>query len=351
MIYFCNDRIRGMDGKESAIYVKMFVEFRDHLRDFPEGNDLKVFMCISLHANNQGWATVPIKQIMRETGIKTAEAVIASVKRLFDVVIEGRPILACVKSRAPGNQHFETNRYLIFPTGPEYASIKNASAKTAPISFEEPITVEPIRVEPDTADPYKLEDTIKEDSITDSHNNGVTLATPSESANPPDDPSDKIINAATDGESLAQFFAAPDKPLSGAPLNLLGRGFEAQKRSKDKRDRINAITFGLKNASIKHNFAVMWANVEIKEAILQAEARGDSPDDIAWRVVEFVEGGRKAKPGSWQYLPPSMAAQLILRDGKPGESGNIQDKIRESASNQTKASANYSSMVVKKDDA
>ena len=46
-----------------------------------------------------------------------------------------------------------------------------------------------------------------------------------------------------------------------------------------------------------------------------------------------------------------MAAQLILRDTKPGETSNIQDKIRESAANQDKASANYSSMVVKKDDA
>lgn len=350
MIYFCNDRIRGMDGKESAIYVKMFVEFRDHLKDFPEGNDLKVFMCISLHANNQGWATVSIKQIMRETGIKTAESAIASIKRLFDVVIEGHPILACVKSRAPGSQHFETNRYLIFPTGAEYASIKNASAKTAPISFEEPITVEPIRVEPDTADPYKLEDTIKEDSNTPAHNNDVTSPPEFELPDGGGSPSDKIINAATDGESLAQFFAAPDKPLTPPSLNLLGRGFEAQKRSKDKRDRINAITFSLKNVSVKHNFAVMWANTEVKEAILQAESRGDSPDDIAWRVVEFVEGGRKAKPGSWQYLPPAIVSQLILRDSKPGESGNIQDKIRESAANKDKASANYSSMVVKNDD-
>jgi hypothetical protein len=326
MIYFCNDRIRGMDGKESAIYVKMFVEFRNHLKDFPEGNDLKVFMCISLHANNQGWAEVPIKQIMRETGI-----------------------LACVKSRSPGSKQFETNRYLIFPTGAEYASIKNASAKTAPISFDEPMPVEPMRVEPDMADPDKLEDTIKEDSNTPAHNNGVTDM-PDVTSQTAESQSDKIINAATDGESLAQFFAAPDKPLTPPSLNLLGRGFEAQKRSKDKRDRINAITFALKNASVKNNFAVMWANTEVKEAILQAESRGDSPDDITWRVVEFVEGGRKAKPGSWQYLPPAIVAQLILRDSKPGESGNIQDKIRESAANQDKASANYSSMVVKNND-
>jgi hypothetical protein len=122
MLSIFNGRSRSLGSSSGAVFAQLSVEFREHIHLF-KGARLHVFLCIALHADEQGWAFPGIEtRIKRETGYNR-DTIIQALNDLCAMTIEGhRVLLAYQPVRADGT--FQANQYLIFPTAAEVAARK-----------------------------------------------------------------------------------------------------------------------------------------------------------------------------------------------------------------------------------
>ena len=109
---------RGLN--RDSVFAKIDVEFKKHLHVFNNGrnsNALAVFICISLHADENGWAYPSRETIKQQTGISTEAAIASALSHLRDIEIEGQRILEHYRLKKDDGT-FGPSVYLIFPDLP-----------------------------------------------------------------------------------------------------------------------------------------------------------------------------------------------------------------------------------------
>lgn len=160
MISIFNGRSRSLGQSGGAVFAQLSVDFRSHIHLF-KGARLHVFLCIALHADENGWAYPGIEtRIKQETGYNR-ETIILALNDLCAMTIEGHRVLLAYQ---PVNQsgEFQSNRYLIFPTAqeiqeyeldnPRRRKSRNFPADSPSAAF--PNTVNPNSAKPNTVQPH-----------------------------------------------------------------------------------------------------------------------------------------------------------------------------------------------------
>ena len=112
---------RGIGAEKSpeVLFMQIGFEFRQHLHYF-KGASLGVFMCIVLHANQQGESFPSYEQIESETGCST-DTIGRSLEHLNKLVIDGQRVLLRYRIRDEKNRFIGGNRYIVFPTQEQLA--------------------------------------------------------------------------------------------------------------------------------------------------------------------------------------------------------------------------------------
>jgi len=104
----------------ARVHAQIDVDFRYHIHEFSNGrntNALAVFLCIGLHADQNGWAWPGRSLIQQETGLSTERALTAALAHLRKVKIQGQRVFAHYREgRADGQKG--RSAYLIFPDLP-----------------------------------------------------------------------------------------------------------------------------------------------------------------------------------------------------------------------------------------
>lgn len=144
MISIFNGRKRTLGGGDSEVYAQVGVDFRDFLYLF-KGARLGVFLAIALHADENGLAWPSYATLRRETGY-TRETVANALSDLCALEIGGHRILTRWQPIGEGGK-FQSNRYLIFPSPDELATVSDLPCT------ENPNTVKPNTVKPNTENP------------------------------------------------------------------------------------------------------------------------------------------------------------------------------------------------------
>lgn len=137
MFSIFHGKVRGLGGNDTRIWAKIGVEFRDYVNLF-ENSDLKVFLCIVLHADEDGWSYPSESLLMEEAGVSN-ETLYASLKRLKAMKINGERILLRYQPVIDGRK--QRARNLIFPNAEEIRAYEG-----------EPHTDEPGASDPGAAD-------------------------------------------------------------------------------------------------------------------------------------------------------------------------------------------------------
>ena len=128
MISIFNGSRRQLGGNVASIFVQLDVTFRQHLRSFPDSS-LSVFLCIALHANQDGWAWPSVETICEETGLER-KTVQRALRQLcgddelapVTVPVAGTAQRVLLRSRRrAGAARYTSNAYLIFPSAEDIA--------------------------------------------------------------------------------------------------------------------------------------------------------------------------------------------------------------------------------------
>jgi len=137
MFRIFNGEWRGLDGSDKAVWGQFDVEFRRQLHYF-KGANLAVFLAITLHCNEEGWAWPGASLLAQETGYNVS-TVRTAIRELCKLRIDGRRVLAKYQPRkvASDNEEseqdkagkFATNHYLIFPSDEEAAACETKGVK------------------------------------------------------------------------------------------------------------------------------------------------------------------------------------------------------------------------------
>lgn len=114
MIDVFNGRRRNASGQSSLSYIQISHELKQHLKLFT-GSSLSVFICIALHADQDGRCWPSISLISDETGL-TDKTIHSAIKHLCTVKIGGNPILS-IEPRYSENGRQTSNLYTVFPQG------------------------------------------------------------------------------------------------------------------------------------------------------------------------------------------------------------------------------------------
>jgi hypothetical protein len=163
MLSIFNGRSRTLGKASGAVFAQLSVEFREHLHLF-KGARLHVFLCIALHADEQGWAFPGIEtRIKRETGYNR-DTIIQALNDLCAMTIEGHRVLLAYQPVRPDGT-FQANQYLIFPTIDEVAQYEtNNARRRKPRVFHDnspsrgfPNTAKPNSDQPSTENPNTAE--------------------------------------------------------------------------------------------------------------------------------------------------------------------------------------------------
>jgi hypothetical protein len=101
------------------VFAQVSVDFRTHLHAF-KGAPLAVFLAITLHSDERGWASHSITTLARETGFGK-DAVSDALAYLCKLRVDGHRVLMRGQPRDRGGKFFN-NSYLIFPTDEEATS-------------------------------------------------------------------------------------------------------------------------------------------------------------------------------------------------------------------------------------
>lgn len=166
MFRIFNGEWRGLDGSDKAIWGQFDVEFRRQLHHF-KGANLAVFLAITLHCNEEGWAWPGAQLLAQETGYNIS-TVRKAIRELCKLRIDGRRVLAKYQPRkiASDNEEseagkFATNHYLIFPSDEEAAACETKGVRPGahlPL-VEKPLTANRLSEKPLT----KEEPVLKEE--------------------------------------------------------------------------------------------------------------------------------------------------------------------------------------------
>jgi hypothetical protein len=109
---------RGLFDEEGSVFARLDVSFREHIAQFNNGKSfsaLAVFMCISLHVNEHGWAWPGRDRIKEYTGIKSEAALTGALAMLRKIKIDGNRVFAHYRQKDPESQKWGRSAYLIFP--------------------------------------------------------------------------------------------------------------------------------------------------------------------------------------------------------------------------------------------
>jgi len=117
VISFFKGRQRSLGGQTSEIYAKLWVDFREYLHHF-KGARLAVFLCIALHANEDGWAFPSYELLIKETGY-SGDTIRRALADLCALEINGHRVLLRYQAQVEEGKQFDSNRYLIFPDAAE----------------------------------------------------------------------------------------------------------------------------------------------------------------------------------------------------------------------------------------
>lgn len=107
---------RSFDDGDPEVFCKIEARFREHLHVFSRNPyALAVFICISLHVNEHGWAWPGRALIKHETGIATDDALSVALADLRQIKIADRRIFAHYRQWFPRTARWGRSAYLIFP--------------------------------------------------------------------------------------------------------------------------------------------------------------------------------------------------------------------------------------------
>lgn len=151
MFSIFNGRTRTLGGEKSEVFLQASVDFRDYLHLF-KGARLAVFMAISLHTNEAGWAYPSYEKLQRETGYGR-DTIARALSDLCELEIEGHRVLLRYQPTSSDGT-FQSNQYLIFPSTEEVAKyegvgVKHLANKTGG-GFEHRVGILPTRKKPYT---------------------------------------------------------------------------------------------------------------------------------------------------------------------------------------------------------
>jgi hypothetical protein len=154
---------RGIAERARA-HAQIDVDFRKSIHLFSNGrnlNALGLFLCIALHADENGWAW-PGRDLLRaETGIGTERALTNALKHLRELRIDGQRVLAHYREDR-GSGQYGRSIYLIFPDIPggpppeQFVNLKEFGVNT---SGGEPMCGNPPTVNPPTDEPLTVNHT------------------------------------------------------------------------------------------------------------------------------------------------------------------------------------------------
>lgn len=159
MISIFNGRERTLGGHFSEIYAQVSVDFRGYLHNF-KGARLAVFVCIALHADENGWSRPGRGLIARETGYHQ-NTVSQAVADLCRMTVKGHRILLRHQEQT-GDGTFTTNRYLVFPSQQEVEQFEAQQPELLPCKGF-PYTAEPYTVEPCTVNLVTKDNQVEEE--------------------------------------------------------------------------------------------------------------------------------------------------------------------------------------------
>jgi len=145
MISIFNGRKRALGGETSEVFAQVGVKFREHLH-YLRGAKLHVFLAISLHANENGWAWPSVSLLAKETGYNPG-TINDALKDLCDLTINGERLLLKFQPKNKGNGQFHSNHYLIFPSAAEVEEYKDRGLHNTVSNLpsrENPVTGKPV---------------------------------------------------------------------------------------------------------------------------------------------------------------------------------------------------------------
>ena len=117
----------GAGNNPEVLFMQVGFEFRQHLHHF-KGAALSVFMCIVLHANQQGESFPSYEQIRAETGINP-DTIGRALEHLNSLVIDEQRVLLRYRIRDGKNRFVGGNRYIVFPTPEQLAQYETQPTK------------------------------------------------------------------------------------------------------------------------------------------------------------------------------------------------------------------------------
>jgi len=166
---------RGI-ANAARVHAQIDVDLRRHLHEFNNGrnlNALGVFLCVALHASEQGWAWPGRSLIKKETGIGTEHALTGALAHLRQVVIDGNRVFSHYRVQNPETKRWGRSAYLIFPDLPHEAGpfddlveynpldpiVGNRQVDDPhvgyPLAGDQQQEAEPTEVEPDQVEPLQ----------------------------------------------------------------------------------------------------------------------------------------------------------------------------------------------------
>lgn len=123
MIKVFNGKWRGLGETEKAFGMILDFKFREIIHLF-SGAELKVFIAIALHADENGKAYPGYDLLEKETGLHRS-TVATALNSLCEMRIEDNLVLLRYRERDSEGKFVGGNKYIIFPTKDDIQSTKN----------------------------------------------------------------------------------------------------------------------------------------------------------------------------------------------------------------------------------
>lgn len=215
----------------ARVHAQIDVDFRNHVHEFNSGynlNALAVFMCIALHANQDGWAWPSRELLKKETGLSTDDAISNAIKHLREMDIEGVPVLAHYRLRDKKSQRWDRSLYLIFPSLPHGEPPRELTeeCKVFIVKNDEPQTIEPPPAEPGVAQPGVARLGYKKNHVEEEPSLSISPTAREKSIDEENTESRREFESFRFGEAYQEKFGEIDTPQQSSdnPWLLWGSG-------------------------------------------------------------------------------------------------------------------------------
>lgn len=123
MIKVFNGAWRGIGESDQRLYLNIEFGFRDLIHHF-KGAKLHVFMALCLHSDQAGFSFPSYTTLQKETGY-SREAISRTLDELCETKIDGHHVLMRWRETNDNGNGVGSNRYRIFPTAAEIASLNS----------------------------------------------------------------------------------------------------------------------------------------------------------------------------------------------------------------------------------